>query len=307
MIRFSPPILFATLLVVSHAQAATGDRWLERTAAYPWEIGSAILPRESFVTLKAEVLIGKLNVFWRAAAGLAEQTVTLHYSADYPGHWTARDWRPISMRKRGNLFDAKLPVADLDVPIVYYLSIGNDGRATISPPRVLHPRTLGMEAPSTLFWPFLEGFEAERRNWSSVNNVALSQSQPHNGLQSLRVSIPTGKRSASVHTTRVRGWYFRQRNATGLKIWLKASKPDTKVRFKLTSNHGTERAEVTPSSREARIGPQWQLVELPFSTFSVTTPGEVDLFSLEFVKDGPVEIHLDDLELTGQWRIYRRH
>lgn len=298
-------ILVTIMFLTLRATAAPGDRWLDHPKSFPWETGRRVLYRTTFVSLKAEVIIGQLNIFWRSASGATSQTVTLHYSPDFPGHWSAREWRTLNMRKRGDLFDAKVPVSDIDIPIVYYLEFHGANTSQISPTRLAHARSLGMEKPSTVFWPFLEGFESDMGNWQSNHQIKRDDLVAHSGKHSLQISIPSGKRSAAVATTRLRGWHFRQQNATGLRLWLKASVRDTKVRFKLTSNSQSNRAEVAPSTREATIGPTWQLVELPLSSFAVTTPGDIDRFSLEFVNEGPVHIHIDDVELTGRWRTSR--
>lgn len=295
------PFHLITLLCVLAARigaAETGDQWIEAPTGRTKNSPGAT--RSGFESLKAEVILGKLNVFWRADR-IPATAATLHYSPDHPGHWAAREWRELPMRRRKNLFDAKVPVADIDVPIVYFVSANSGVGPLNSPARLVDARKAGMEKPSTMFWPFAEGFEVNARNWTVSGNSSLS-SDARSGKQSLKIRIPADKHSVSAATTRIRGWHFLNQRARSIRVWLKAASAG-RVQFTLTANARTPDQTTARSSVSASVDTSWQPVDIPLASFPLRNQAGIDLFTIEFVGQSGSTLQIDDLQFLGRWRM----
>jgi len=69
------------------------------------------------------------------------------------------------MTGRGGIWDARLAITELDVPVVYFVEERQKGRTNVSAMRACHPQAAGLEMPSRMFWPFIEGFEEGLESW----------------------------------------------------------------------------------------------------------------------------------------------
>ncbi len=304
-------LIAALLLGAITAQAQSkpaADAWVSDAALYPQGLATNAFRSDLFTTLHAEHLVEQLKVRWQPAAPADSPRVVLHFSADAPGHWPARDWRTLPMTQRGMVWEATLPVDELDVPLVYFLSDGAESPALLSPMRVASPRLAGMEKPSRIFWPFLDGFEEGLAGWKisspSVAGPPLKLSaSAHDGNASLAVSLPAGQRTIVVSTTHVRGWHYSHQFATGLRVWLRAPGGTGQVRFTLHAHAHTINAVAVVSTVEAAVDDRWRKVDLSFSSFPNFPVVNADLFSIEFTGEGPREFLVDDLRLLGRWRL----
>jgi hypothetical protein len=284
------------------------DGWVSEAVPFPRGIATNGLNREVFRALGAEHLAEQLKVRWQPAAPLAQPKLTLHFSADAPGHWPARDWRSVPFTLRGSVWEAALPVDDLDVPLVYFVSDGAPAPALLSPMRVVSPRLAGMEKPSRVFWPFLDGFEEGISGWELSRNHAGApplKASPvaHDGKAALAVTLSAGQSAVSIGTARVRGWHYSHQLATGLRVWLRAPGGRGRARFTLHAGYGTPGAVAVTSTLEAELDDQWRKVDLAFSSFPNLQPVGVDWFSVEFSGEGPREFLVDDVRLLGRWRL----
>ncbi len=306
----APLALFAlTLATAAWAQPRpSADTWLSDAVPYPRGTATNALRQDGFTSLRAEQLAEQIKVRWQPSAPLAQPRVTLHFSADAPGHWPARDWRTLAMTQRGAAWEATLPVDDLDVPLVYFVSDGTRTPTQLSPMRVVSPRLAGMEKPSRIFWPFLEGFEDGIAGWefmSAPADVPPLKTSPnaHDGNAALSVTLPAGRRSVTIGTPRVRGWHYSLQLATGLRVWLRAPGGSGRARFTLHTNAGTTNAIVATSTIEATLDDKWRKVDLSFSSFPNFPMVNTDWFSIEFSGEGPREFLVDDLRLLGRWKL----
>ena len=155
------------------------------------------------------------------------------------------------------------------------------------------------------FGHFLEGFEEQLESWRllSENVPALRADGPaRSGRRALAVTVPRGKRSVTVGTTRLRGWFALEHGATGVSLSLRTRAGMGRVRFTLLANAYGPGQAVSPSTVEAALRAEWQRIDLPFSSFPRLDLAEVDLFALEFLGEGPLEFLVDDLQLLGPWR-----
>ncbi len=286
----------------AHAPAA--DRWLTNTFLYPPSIPATARTNDSrFEALHADVVAGYLKIIWPAAPPPLATAPTLFISWESPGHWPARDWRHRPMESRGTQWEAKVPVQDLDLPIVYFVDERNNEPAR-SPMRVCVPRALGMEEPSRLWWPFLEGFEEGLESWECVSPspaAISSSSAAKNGFHGLEVSVPAGKRSATIRTTRVRGEHILRRGATGLRFWARAGQPKNRLRLTLVANALTTNQTLCVSALEPSLTQSWQPMDVPFSTFPKLPTAAIDSFVIDCIGQGPCKFFFDDLELLGPW------
>lgn len=283
------------------------DAWINSPVIYPRGLATNSLRQDAFATLRDEHLVEQLKVRWQPAAPVTQPRVVLHFSADAPGHWPARDWRMLPMTQRGAVWEATLPVDDLDVPLIYFVSDGSPTPALLSPMRVVSPRLAGMEKPSRVFWPFLDGFEEGTSGWELSSAPAsmppLKSPAAHDGNAALSVMLPAGQRSVTVSTTRVRGWHYSHQLATGLRVWLRAPGGSGRARFTLHANAGTTNAVTAASTIEATLDDQWRKVDLSFSSFPNFPVVGTDWFSIEFSGEGPREFLVDDVRLLGRWKL----
>jgi hypothetical protein len=284
------------------------DVWVTNHVQLPAGLNTNLVLRTGFETLQAEVNVGRLKILWSPRPLNTNASVTLVASADDLSHRRVRDWSFYPMNLQGNHWAARLPVDDVDVPVVYLLRTIYAGETNLSPMRVCFPRMAGLEEPSRIFWPFLEGFEMGAESWS----LLASQAEPasltidptaKNGHAALRVSLPAGKRSVTVATTRVRGWQIQQNLATGLRLWLRTREGTGRVRFTLFANAFEPNQMFSMSSIESKLDHQWKKIELPFASFPKLPLGGVDWFTIEFIGTGPREFLIDDLQLLGRWKI----
>ncbi len=293
---------------VATQAASTGDAWLAKTGIYPSAFRKAPPDLETFRALKAEVLLGEISPFWPTSLAKQNAIATLWFSVDYAGHWPARDWRHTPMSKLTTGFESKLPTSDLSVPIIYFVAVESAGKSLVSPMRIVLPGKLGLQKPSTIFWPFLEGFEEGTDSWQlakakpDAERLSIAAGA-HSGDAALHVRIPAGKQSVTIETTRVRGWHFHTQSADGVRIWLKTSGKNATARFKLISNARTDGEQAGSASITAELNGQWKSISLPTSVFSSVRLSETDLFSIEFIADGPAEFFVDDLQLIGRWKL----
>src|SRR6266496_4358247 len=184
-----------------------GDQWLTNAWPHPLTSPEALVRSNLFSSLRAEVIGGKLKIFWTPGNDSPTGAVTVHASAAEPAHWPTRDWRSHPMTRPGLYWQATLPVEDVEVPIVYFVSAEEHRFTNLSALRVVAPAAAGLEEPTRVFWPFLEGFEEGAESWrllSEESPTAPLRRDPasKNGRAALAVSVPTGKRSATVATTR---------------------------------------------------------------------------------------------------------
>jgi hypothetical protein len=294
------------------------DKWIGTSAQFPPGIPAGGVQAGCFSNLHAEVCAARLKILWSPEVPITNAAVTLHASADDPGHWPARDWRPCRMSLHAQSWEVFVPVSDVDVPLVYFVTaVENDaiGRlnriptvavTNISPMRICKPRSAGLEEATRVFWPFLEGFEQDTASWRLISDpeesAPLTTGSPaRNGLSALAVTLPAGKRSVTLATTRVRGWQLMQNGATGVHLWLRAGKGTGRARFTLLANASTADQVVSIWPKETIVTEAWQPVKLSLSDLPKLPVAGVDLFAIELIGDGPMEFLLDDLELLGPW------
>lgn len=284
---------------------AKADTWITNSVRFPPFVETNSIRLTGFESLKAEALAGKLKVCWSPAASGEGARAIAVASFDAPGHWPARDWRRFPMQARGNRWEAALPVEDLDVPVVYFIEAKEPQGAKFSLMRVCQPRLLGLEMPSRIPWPFLEGFEQGAESWHLVSDDTsfpplTVSAEAHDGHGALSVKLPADKRSVTVATPRLRGWQIRHHFATGLSLWLRAHHGAAKARFTLFANARTERQVASVCRDEIELATEWRQVRLLFQQFPQLPPADVDLLAIEFIGVGPGEFLVDDLELIGR-------
>jgi hypothetical protein len=294
------------------------DKWLTGELQFPPGFPERAIAPNLFASLRAEIWAEKLKILWSSDETVSNATVTLHASADELGHWPARDWRPFSMTLRGNTWEAIVPVDNVDVPLVYFVSVvaalardgtnevGSAAWTNISPMRICKPRLAGLEESTRIFWPFLEGFEQDTISWRWL--AAVDESAPlktdslaRTGQAALVVPLPDGKRSVTIATTRVRGWQLVQHHVTGLRLCLRTRQGTGRARFTLLANASAANQVVSVWPKEAILTEKWQAVDVLFRELPKLPRGAVDLFAIEFIGQGPVEFLADDLELLGPW------
>ena len=306
-------LAIAAMLLLSVASVfaqpkAAADARVAGAVLFPRGLATNALQPDAFAALGTEHLAEQLKVRWQPATPPTQPRLTLHYSADFPGHWPARDWRTMPLTQRGTVWEATLPVEELDVPMVYFVSDGSPAPALLSSMRVVSPRLAGMEKPSRVFWPFLDGFEDGGTSWELVSAPATipqlkASPSAHDGNAALSVTLPAGQRSVTVSTTRVRGWHYSLQLATGLRVWLRAPGGSGRARFTLHANAGTTNAISALSTVEAVLDDKWRKVDLSLSSFPNFPVVSTDLFSIEFSGEGPREFLVDDLRLLGRWKL----
>ena len=282
-----------------------GDDWVSSAVQYPTGCSSNQVCRCSFESLHAEVVAEQFRIVWLPPSNRTNDEVTVVVSADALGHWPARDWRTYPMEARGASRSALVPVDSLHVPLVYFVRAATATETNLSQMRRCDPFRMDLDAPTRIFWSFLEGFEEQLESWRllSENVPALRADGPaRSGRRALAVTVPRGKRSVTVGTTRLRGWFALEHGATGVSLSLRTRAGMGRVRFTLLANAYGPGQAISPSTVEAAIRAEWQRIDLPFSSFPRLDLAEVDLFALEFLGEGPLEFLVDDLQLLGPWR-----
>jgi hypothetical protein len=252
-------------------------------------------------------LADRLKIFWTNSAA-TNAAVTAWISIEDFGHWPARDWRSLPMSLRGPSWETTVPVENLDTPIFYFVRTTTSRSTNISAMRVCVPRDLGLQMPTRFFWPFIEGFEEGTEGWwllSATNGPAVFRTDPSpkTGLASLLVTVPPKKTSATIGTTRLRGARIIENGATGLRLWLRTQGGEGRARFTLFAHAYSTNQIAAVGPMEAAFSNQWRVIELSFSEFPRLPVSEIDFFTIEFIAPGPRNFLLDDLELSGKWKI----
>ena len=288
--------------------AAPADLWVTNVVQFPSCVATNTLRHAGFETLRAEAIAGKLKLSWQNPALTTNALVTAFASADELGHWPVRDWRAFPMTLRGAQWETAVPIENIDVPLVYFVRAATATTTNVSLMRVCRPRAAGLEEPSRVFWPFLEGFEEGTEHWRLVSNQPApppltTNSPAKNGHAALAVPLPAGQRSVTIGTTRVRGWQIEQEFATGLRLWLRTREGGGQVRFTLLANaYGTNQV-IAVFPQTTMLRDRWQRVDLPFNALPKFPLGSLDFFTIEFLGDGPREFLVDDLSLLGRWKL----
>jgi len=301
-------ITWLAALAAAQSTKPPADAWLTNFVQFPPGVSTNAVRHRGFENLHAEALAGSLRIGWQPAGLNTNTPVTVWASADEPGHWPARDWRPHPMSAPGDRWEASIPVDNVDVPLVYFLETRSSEAPVVSLMRVCHPRRAGLDEPSRVFWPFLEGFEESLEGWRLVGETddlppLKLDASAKNGRAALRVTVPAGKRSVTLATTRLRGWQILQQTASGVRVWLRAKQGAGKVRFTLLANAHTADQVVSVCPTEPVLTERWQRVDVAFRMFPKVPLVNVDLLTLEFIGQGPLEFLVDDLQLLGRWRM----
>lgn len=276
------------------------DRWLTNVGARPERFNGAAVITNEFATLRAEVVAGALQVKCAGSDSLNELQVI--HSADAPGHWPARDWRTLAMRRAGPGWLVEIPVDSPDVPQIYFVAARVNGRAAVSPMRLAHPRGLGMERPSRLFWAFVEGFEQELEGWRVSGDLLRTKVLARSGRAALAVRVPVGRKSVSVETTRLRGWFIQEHGAEGVGLWLRTSGGSGRALFTLAANAFSTNQVTSRRVEAVTVSTNWAKARLTFESFPKAPLVDLDLFTLEFVAKPGTELLIDDVHLIGRWR-----
>ena len=268
----------------------------------------AVVRSNLFSSLHAEAVGGRLKILWTPAESAPTGSVFVHASVAEPAHWPTRDWRSHAMTRSASSWQATVPIEDVAVAVVYYVSTTERGLTNLSPLRFVVPGRAGLEQPTRVFWPFLEGFEEGAESWRLLSEDSRDpplkiDSTPKNGRAALAVAVPAGKRSATVATTRVRGWQIQHEGATGLRVWLRARAGGGRARCTLLAHAFSTNQAVGLWPNDILLSNQWAKVELPFTEVARLPFGAVDLFAIEFIADGPRDFLIDDLQLLGPWKL----
>lgn len=297
--------LSASAAFAETTNAPTADLWMTnampRSAPYDFTTATT----NGFEGLQAVALASRLKVIFVEPQPDTNRPPTLMFSIEAPGHWHSRDWTAEPMRFLNGLWELVVPIEDPDVPVVYFLQTARGSTNRQSRLRLCIPRLAGLETPTQLFWPFLEGFESGASQWRRVAGPGESErvdisSQARNGQGALRIELPAG-RSRTVVTTRVRGSVLEQRQATGLRLWMRASGHGARARFTLIADASTAEQVVSPSSRAIELTTNWSAVDVPFNAFAKAPIGRVDRFAIECVSETANECFVDDMQLLGPW------
>ena len=294
-------LLFGLVTGVFAAGPEPGaDRWLTNAGARPERLAGVAVVSNEFATLRAEVVAEVLQV--KCEGGTALEELKLIVSADAPGHGPARDWRTIPMRRAGPGWLAAVPVDSVDVPHIYFLSGLLNGRAVVSPLRLAHPRGLGLERPSRLFWAYVDGFEQGTEGWRSAGGILTTNPAARSGRAALAVKVPTGRKSVSVETTRLRGWFLQEHSAEGVALWLRTTGGAGRAAFTLAAEAFTTNQISSRRVETVSVTTNWTKARLPFESFPHAPLGGLDLLTLEFSAEPGTELLVDDVHLLGRWR-----
>ncbi len=298
------PVIAALLLLGSPGalgrEAQPGsDVWLSNAPPHPERFRGITVATNYFGDLRAEVVAGRFRV---SCSGSDASEVSLIESAEAPGHWPARDWQSHRMLSNAANWFLELPIESLHIPVVYF-AVAKLGRETVaSPLRVALPGALGMEEVTRFFWPFLEGFEQDLGGWELQDRTGIEiDALARDGRAALLIRVPAGRRSVTVTTTRLRGWFLEEHEAQGVGLWIRTKVGSGSVVFSLLANAFTTNQVVARKNETSSIRPQWTKIRLPFESFPKVPLGEVDLFSIELSGPPGTEFLIDDLHLLGRW------
>lgn len=288
----------------SETNAAPADGWFTNSFAWPAFVSPTAVSSNHFNQLEAVESVGRLKVIWTPEQIDTNTAVRLFASADEPGHWPARDWREHPATQGETRWEFRIPVDDVDVPVGYFVEAVSGGRTNISPLRFTTPRRLGIEEPTRFFWSFIEGFESGTRGWhqfTPTNSLLTLTDESHTGRKALRVALPGNKTSATVGTTRIRGWQASQPRINGLCLWLRTTGGTAMATFDIHSDAFTERQRISTSDRQVMLSSAWQRVDLPFDSFSPHELRRVDWLSITFRSAQSCEVFMDDLQFLEAW------
>ena len=295
-------ILFTFGLVAgfSATPEPAANRWLAEAGVRPERFAEAVVLTNEFAALRAEVVAGVLQVKCDGSDSLTE--LKLITSADAPGHWPARDWRTLAMRRAGPGWLAEIPVDSLDVPQIYFVAARVNGLAAVSPLRQAHPRGLGMERPSRLFWAFIEGFEQGLEGWRVSGDSLRTNALARSGRAALAARVPAGRKSVSVESTRLRGWFVQEQGAEGFALWLRTASGTGRAAFTLAANAFTTNQITSRRGETVAVSTNWTKARLTFESFPKAPLADVDLLTIEFTAEAGTELLMDDVHLLGRWR-----
>ncbi len=276
------------------------DRWFTEGGVRPEPFVGATVRSNEFATLRAEVVANVLQVKCDAAgAGDAPRLIV---SADAPGHWPARDWRTLAMRRAGPGWLVEVPVDSPDVPLIYFIATRAEGSPVVSPLRMARPRALGLERPSRLFWAFLEGFEQGLEGWRAPEISLTTNALARSGRASLAVRVPAGKKSVSVETARLRGWFAQEHGAEGVALWLRTAGGDGRVVCTLAAHAFTTNQILARRAEAIPVTTNWAKARLTFESFPRVPLADLDLLIIEFIAAPGTELWMDDVHWLGRWR-----
>jgi hypothetical protein len=293
-------VLLQTVIVRARDAQPGSDTWLTNAPALPEPHAATANDTNRFANLKTEAVAGKLLVRWETGEQFSEARIIA--SADAPGHWPARDWRTFPMRRTPTGWLTEVPADSLDVPLIYFAVTADHGRAVASPMRMAQPRALGLEEPTRLFWPFIEGFEQGTEGWRPVGGPALRRDvEAKSGRASLAIRVPKERRTATLVTTRLRGWFLEEHGATGITLWLRMKAGTGTARFALFANAFSTNQVIARRTEAVKLTEKWTQAVLLFGSFPKLPLGDVDLFSVEFTGEPGTELLIDDVRLLGRW------
>jgi hypothetical protein len=284
------------------AQTNLADQWVQGEVIFPHSNGKGTT--NGFSSLHAEAVSGDLQIVWTPPTAASNDEVRVIFSADAPGHWPARDWRSLPMPRYGGVCKASVPVESVMVPLVYFIEARTGNATNVSAMRSVLPREAGIEQPKKIFWPFLDGFEQGIESWRALADGAVMSvsTEAKNGKAALSIRIATARRSATVGTTRLRGWFAQEHQARGFGFWARTKQGTGEVRCSLVANAFTTNQVIAAQERATKLTAMWKRVEVPFNDFTQFPLGELDLVTFEFTGTSSTEFLLDDLFLAGRWR-----
>jgi len=299
--------LFALLSVNAQAQQPAKllpDAWLTN-ASYPGFVVTNRVAEIGAGNLSAEALVGKLRVYWTPPEAVEVKEARLWMSADVPGVWLARDWQMLPLEKKGQRWEGVMPVENVDVPVVYFVEVMTP-KPMVTAQRICHPRVAGLEEPSRIFWPFLEGFEEDLWSWRLVTDEPKftpveTATTVKSGNAALKLTLASDKHSVTVATTKIRGWQLDQNFANGIRVWVKLAQGTAKLRCTLQAHAFTPKQVISVYPEDFTLTTDWQPVDLKLNGFPKLAIGEVDLMTLELIGKGSVEAYVDNVQLLGRW------
>jgi len=292
-------VFLQTIMARARDPQPGSDVWLTNAPALPQPHTTTAIDTNRFSSLRAEAVAGKLLVRWEIGEPFSEARIIA--SADAPGHWPARDWRTFPMRRTPTGWLTEVPADGLDVPIIYFASAIGQGTSLASPMRMVHPRALGLEEPTRLFWPFIEGFEQGTEGWRAIDGSLRRDTEGKSGRASLGIQISKERRSATLVTTRLRGWFLEEHGATGVALWLRLKTGTGTARFTLFANAFSTNQLIARRTETMKVTEKWTQAVLHFRSFPKLALGDVDLFSVELTAEPGMEFLMDDVRLLGRW------
>lgn len=294
--------LFAICTASALPTQGAASMWLTN-GTYPEWVAPTQPATNRFAALDAEGVAGELLVRWPGTEVQGAE-VLLVWSADAPGHWPARDWHQRPMSRGGGQWRLRVPFDSAYVPLVFFVVERSKAATNVSPMRVCVPRELGLTEPSRLFWPFLEGFELGMESWRSMDKDSRLNTTniARNGKSALAVTVPSGRRSVAVGTTRLRGWLVAERQGRGIAVWARTADGTGNLNCTLYANAFTAEQVVASQEPSIALSAKWLRIDLPFSRFPELSLHELDFITFEFTAIPGTTLILDDLSLLGPWR-----